>query len=318
MNRFQNILFVSHGVGDETDAMRLAVRLARDNSARLAVLVVYPGLPHSLREHQELYETTLAAHLQGSLQSVRTEIAGATSSNGQVPVDFERGSGPAIRIVQRVLRDRYDLVIKAAEPGGERKGFRAMDMDLLRKCPCPVWFCRPLDRTNQHPYIAVAVDPINEEPAGRKLAIDLLQLAHQLTQRFGGELSIISCWNYAYEEYLRDRAFPPITAAALQKAAREEQLAHKAALDALLNESGMGSSYLLYHMNGKPEQIIPALTDQKHIDILVMGTVARTGIPGFIIGNTAENILRELSCSLLALKPDGFVSPVTVSGTERF
>lgn len=41
-----------------------------------------------------------------------------------------------------------------------------------------------------------------------------------------------------------------------------------------------------------------------------MGTVARTGIPGFIIGNTAENTLREIRCSLLALKPNGFVSPV--------
>jgi len=41
-----------------------------------------------------------------------------------------------------------------------------------------------------------------------------------------------------------------------------------------------------------------------------MGTVARTGISGFIIGNTAENILEEISCSLIALKPEGFVSPV--------
>lgn len=41
-----------------------------------------------------------------------------------------------------------------------------------------------------------------------------------------------------------------------------------------------------------------------------MGTVARTGIPGFIIGNTAENILQKIDCSLLALKPLGFVSPV--------
>lgn len=46
------------------------------------------------------------------------------------------------------------------------------------------------------------------------------------------------------------------------------------------------------------------------MDILVMGTVARTGIPGFIIGNTAENVFQKLSCSLMALKPQGFVSPM--------
>jgi nucleotide-binding universal stress UspA family protein len=43
-----------------------------------------------------------------------------------------------------------------------------------------------------------------------------------------------------------------------------------------------------------------------------MGTVARTGIPGLLIGNTAEGVLNQVDCSLLALKPEGFVSPVAV------
>jgi nucleotide-binding universal stress UspA family protein len=40
--------------------------------------------------------------------------------------------------------------------------------------------------------------------------------------------------------------------------------------------------------------------------------VARRGIPGLLIGNTAERILRKLPCSVLAVKPDGFVSPVSL------
>jgi universal stress protein E len=64
------------------------------------------------------------------------------------------------------------------------------------------------------------------------------------------------------------------------------------------------------HLKGNPEKIIPQFIEEKKIDILAMGTVARTGIPGFIIGNTAENILQKISCSLLALKPNGFVTPV--------
>jgi nucleotide-binding universal stress UspA family protein len=42
-----------------------------------------------------------------------------------------------------------------------------------------------------------------------------------------------------------------------------------------------------------------------------MGTVSRTGIRGLIIGNTAETILRSVRCSVLAVKPEGFVTPVT-------
>ena len=50
------------------------------------------------------------------------------------------------------------------------------------------------------------------------------------------------------------------------------------------------------------------------IDLLVMGTVCRTGLAGFIIGNTAEEVLSALNCSVLTVKPEGFVSPVTLEG----
>jgi nucleotide-binding universal stress UspA family protein len=49
------------------------------------------------------------------------------------------------------------------------------------------------------------------------------------------------------------------------------------------------------------------------VDVLVMGTVARGGIPGMLIGNTAERVLRKLPCSVLTVKPDGFESPVRLA-----
>lgn len=48
-------------------------------------------------------------------------------------------------------------------------------------------------------------------------------------------------------------------------------------------------------------------------DILVMGTIARTGIPGFMIGNTAEDILNSVDCSVLTVKPPNYVSPLNLS-----
>jgi nucleotide-binding universal stress UspA family protein len=43
-----------------------------------------------------------------------------------------------------------------------------------------------------------------------------------------------------------------------------------------------------------------------------MGTVARTGISGFLMGNTAETILNQIDCSVLAIKPPDFQTPVTL------
>lgn len=44
-----------------------------------------------------------------------------------------------------------------------------------------------------------------------------------------------------------------------------------------------------------------------------MGTVGCTGLAGIIMGNTAEAVIRQLRGSVLAVKPPGFVTPVTVS-----
>jgi hypothetical protein len=54
-----------------------------------------------------------------------------------------------------------------------------------------------------------------------------------------------------------------------------------------------------------------------------MGTVCRTGAAGFLIGNTAETILADVTCSILALKPEGFISPIEMATetnplTEKF
>ncbi len=59
---------------------------------------------------------------------------------------------------------------------------------------------------------------------------------------------------------------------------------------------------------------IPALTKRIDVDLVVMGTICRSGVPGFIMGNTAEMILNQVDCSVLAVKPLSFVTPVTVEG----
>jgi nucleotide-binding universal stress UspA family protein len=47
--------------------------------------------------------------------------------------------------------------------------------------------------------------------------------------------------------------------------------------------------------------------------MIVMGTLARVGIPGLFIGNTAERALDHVDCDILAIKPKGFVTPVRLS-----
>ena len=41
-----------------------------------------------------------------------------------------------------------------------------------------------------------------------------------------------------------------------------------------------------------------------------MRPIPRTRIAGFLVGNTAERLLPLIPCSVLAVKPEGFVTPV--------
>jgi universal stress protein E len=63
-------------------------------------------------------------------------------------------------------------------------------------------------------------------------------------------------------------------------------------------------------VEGEPERAISQFVDKNGVDLVVMGTVARSGIAGLVMGNTAERVLQRLRGSVLAIKPPGFVSPV--------
>lgn len=301
MKECQSILFVSHGTHDETEALHSAIELAKNYKAKLDVLIIYPRFPSSHDDYKKSYELFLVDNINKAIAAAKTKMT--------IKVDIDAGDTPDILIIQRVIRHSYNVLIKAVEPN-DSKGFKALDMALLRKCPCPVFLHRPFKHTKKL-HIAVAIDVKDDEPAGHDFALELLNLSYSLTQHCKGSLSIISCWDFVLEHYLRNSILVDITPADLDKMVMDESNLSYNTLESLINESDINKEKPnIFHLKGKPTEIIPSLITDKKIDILVMGTVARTGISGFIIGNTAEDILQNLDCSLWALKPSGFVSPV--------
>ena len=65
-------------------------------------------------------------------------------------------------------------------------------------------------------------------------------------------------------------------------------------------------------LKGLPGSEISAFANKNKVNLMVMGTLSCTGISGIFMGNTAETILNQLNCSLLAIKPPGFISPITL------
>ena len=78
------------------------------------------------------------------------------------------------------------------------------------------------------------------------------------------------------------------------------------------SEEVLGTSLgLSLHVEfGEPWEYIRDTARFVKADLVVMGTVGRSGVQGIWLGNTAEKLLGVMDCAVLTVKPPGFVSPI--------
>lgn len=326
MQRFKNILYVVQNTEECKPSLERAVTLAENNQARLTVVDVVEritagiGLPEGGPVSADLHAAMVNEHAR-KLESLidpylkRVEIKTKVLTG----VHF-------LEIIREVLRNGHDLVIKNPETENWlRQFYGSDDMHLLRKCPCPVWLIKPGVTTSYRRILAtVDVDdayPPAKLKSQRALNQQILEMAVSLALSDSAELHILHAWEAIGESAMRGvfMSTPEEKIIAYIEQVRQR---HAAALDALLHEvtSNLGNNTLDYvkprtHLvKGSARKEIPAFAKQIEADLVVMGTVARTGVPGFIIGNTAETILNQIDCSVLAIKPPGFQTPVSPEG----
>ena len=218
---------------------------------------------------------------------------------------------PFLTIIQEVLRNDHDMVMIAAEG---RRVFKEMfygrtSMHLMRKCPCPVWVMNP-DQPKHYSHILAAVDPTPSSEERDTLNIKIMDLATSLAHREHCELLVIHTWTFSLESHLRSgRVNVPLSKVdEWERALRDK---HRRSLGDLLQPYDLTNlEHQVYMLRGEAGRLIPALAKAREVELIVMGTVSRTGVTGFLIGNTAEKVLRQVDCSVLVVKPDKFVTPV--------
>ncbi len=327
MKRFKNILCVIELGKKSNPALDRAVILAENSQANLTVITIAPsisaaiGAPEGNVSTDELQATSLNSYAQ-ELETV------VEPYHQRIKIETKVLLGPTfLKITREVIQNAYDLVIKCPESmDWLDRFFSSDDMHLLRKCPCPIWMVKP---QSKEPYnrILVAVDvddsyPAKELKTHQALNDTLMHLAGSLALTEQAELHVAHAWQLEGESALRNAAFVQLPEDKLNAQLVQVHQHHAKILNALIKDVGakLGQDTLnninpqVHMLKGPARQEIPKLAKKLNVDCIVMGTVARTGIPGFFIGNTAENILAQIECSVLAIKPPGFVTPVTLDG----
>jgi len=299
-------------------AFRRAVSLAESNQAKLTLVDVVPAIARSL-QLPDTFPTTddLMAALLGRRRQALEELAKTAPDRVDVEVQVLQGT-LFLETVRAVLRAGHDLVIKTAEnPAWMTRLFGSQDMHLLRKCPCPVWLTRPQHETRHQKILAaVDFDPQHTEPDTVALNRRIIDFAIHVALSDSATLHVVHAWDAPEAEFASMFADDPAAAAASineGEYARRQQAMDTLGSDLDIRLGKETIDYLkprYYLVQGPASTQIPALVRRIDADLVVMGTIARTGIPGFLIGNTAEEILDQLACAVVAVKPDGFVSPV--------
>lgn len=306
MQRFKNILYVWEPEVDQSAAMTRAICLATKNRAELTVLAI---LPPAAAEHLPQITDNYHQSIQERLSVCRTEL------NIRTEIKVGRAF---LEIIRAVLRAGHDLVIKPAEnPGFINRLFGSTDMHLLRKCPCPAYLLHPAAKpVYENILAAVDFDLKQPNPAEDALNRQIVALASSIAGTDAARLHLVHAWDWFAEGFMR--RWSDMSADELAGHLSRERLLHEEALMSLqsqLRQSIDPATYRKINVTahlprGPAQQAVATQAQQLRADLVVMGTVARTGIAGLLIGNTAETILEQIACSVLAIKPPGFITPV--------
>lgn len=312
MDRFKNILVSASPGHLEAMTLRAAIRLADANGARLTVVDVVAPTP---RLYRALHSRGRIVDVQAGLMRHRQESLRHLADNTRVGADTQvkvLEGEPFLEVIRHVLAHHNDLVIVGGEEV-ERSVTPELSsevMHLLRKCPVPVWVMRP-SRAEKTRILAL-VDPDPGDPVRDSLNGLVLQLATSLARREDAELHVGHAWELAGEGMLRSSPYLGLAGDEVDEMVVAARDAHREQLRLLTDTFRVDEFGASVHLvQGDAGTVLPTLVERVHASLVVMGTVSRTGIKGLIIGNTAETILRSTRCSVLAVKPQGFVTPVT-------
>ena len=304
-------------------AIEHALGLARRRGADLVVVDVYSYLDAYTRalsdviDAAELRQLVLASRKE-QLERYLSEHDDEIARRAEVRV---LDGAPFLEIIREAVNSDCDLIVKVSDREGasRSRSFGSTDMHLMRKSPLPVWTISGARKDTARRILAT-VDPLALEPEARNLQRKTLRIAAEVAAATDASLHVLSTWQLVGEESMRSSPFLKIDDQRILTLLRETDYRARNAQWALARwferELSNATVPQWHVIKGSARRIIPRFIEANDIELLVMGSVAQTGIPGLLIGSTAESVLGDVDCSVLTVKPDGFETPIMLDDSR--
>lgn len=306
--RFKSILVVINDpFARNQPALIKAAAIARRCGAKLSLFNSFM-LPQPVSDvPMDEYEQIIASAIRQRRERLRAMGASLHLQNASYVVRWDYPAHEAI--VREVLRGKPDLLVTDSHRRGRlaRLLLSNTDWELIRICPCPIWFVRSAVLAKRLKLL-VAVDPrhIHAKPA--RLDDRLLGAASTLIDQLDGQISIV----HAYEAPLGSTSgmlMEPIRLPRSPGRAQDFIAAINRDVTRLAARYGVESSQCIVQEGATPD-IIAAAVRRRDADLLIMGAVSRSQLSRLAIGSTAEAVIDQVDCDLFIVKPAGFKPPV--------
>jgi universal stress protein E len=284
MKLLERILLATDFGQASHDALQMAVSVAKTFHSRIIPIHVIPKIQNSPLA-AEMVEKTVTERLE--------KIYSAISKEGVTVVEPVAVTGtPFDQIIQHAgISDVNVIMVGSGEEGKEEKSRLGITAErLIRKSNKPVWVVK----RGTPPAIREMICPVDFSQTSARALTNAIHLA----RNFQAELSVMTVIQDIW------RAHPTVG----KVAAKEKGVYVK-------REESEFQRFLqkfdFHNVNwnqvireGKPSEEILNLVRERQADLLVMGSVGRTGLARILIGSVAGKVVREMPCSVVTVKSE--------------
>ncbi|MBV7574972.1 universal stress protein [Pseudomonas sp. PDM32] len=273
MQAVRSILVVIDPEHSESLALKRAKLIAGVTQAQLHLLVCDPK-----HDHSGLLGVLKAALTEDGY-SVTTEQAWNHSLH-QTIVEVQQAEGCGLVVKQHFPDNALKKALLTPE-----------DWKLLRQCPSPVLLVKTAGSWKDKVILA-AVDVGNTDLEHRHLHDTIINHGYEIATLAKARLHVIS----AHPSPMLSSADPTFQLSeTIQARYRDQCKSFQAEYDI--------DDEHLHIEEGPADVLIPFMVRKLQAAVTVIGTVARSGLSGALIGNTAEVVLDAVESDVLVLKP---------------
>jgi universal stress protein E len=235
-------------------------------------------------------EAVSREQVEGALQTVVESVRAET-----LPLRVAHSEERADRaIIREVLDEHIDLVVvgRHSRCAAHTRPVGSVSRRLLHHCPALVWVAKDGDAELPR---AVMVGCDLSGASDRVLAVGLA-----VARSADAALHLVHAFQLPF-------AIQHQGGDAVVHFEREAAAGSQRAIEKALEQLGGYSAASVHVGCTSPAAALLEAERRFEIDLTVMGTASRGGLPGLILGNTAERLIDRLTGSILAVKPADFL-----------